>query len=958
MRFFTNKKIWSKVIIVLIFVLLLEFIVTKPTLAADDVIGFAGVLLSPILSLVVNLADGMMGIIHSSIMGADDVLIEIDLDSQWWEILGRIVCWVLAAAIAIIIIGTGVGGLIAALTTCVVVGVVGTSCWDMAGDALGITKVQTASYVQENLPSTLHLPAYTISPEEIFQGKVLLFSVDFFSDSNKEIKEATKDRKDKDGNTLNEYNQKIKDKDGNKIHKDADGNDIEENEIKSWEAAQEIDHYYYEDKDENGNSVQVTTSKQNMAQELKKVVSSWYNSLKNIALVAMLSILVYIGIRILLASIASEKAKYKQMLQDWLIGIILLVLMHYIMSFSVFIVGKIINIISTTVDENMYTSIIPNDSSQKLSKFVKQNGLGEYWISSKGEQDENVNDENGYLVYPSNLIGYARIRAELGNWGTEYIGWAICFIVLVMFTLFFIFTYLKRVLYMAFLTMIAPLVAVTYPIDKMNDGSAQGFNKWFKEYVFNLLIQPLHLLLYYMLLTSAFDLASQNIIYTLVALGFMIPAEKLLRSFFGFEKAQTPGMLAGPGGAALAMAAVNKLSNLGKGHGGKGNSKGEGKSGSDEEGNARTPRMNGNVDENAIFDEDNTNKNETLPDDNIDNETQNNSLLDAYDENYGTDEWDAQERDALARETSEEQGMKYSDDEYKQILKDSGYSDEEIAELMNANNQNIPNNLNNSTSDRIRKLPPETRQPKRKKKLKRRAARAIKAGGKYMYRAGKGTLKNAVKKAPKTAIRFAGKATGGIALGAVGLAAGIAAGDPSQAFNNALVAGGVGYSLGGNLADRVVALDEKTTNGYKAVKSNMRQYEDLAHDDYIKGKKKEYKEILIDNFGKKRVKEMYENGIMDKYIENKVDDVGDIITAEKMRESDPEMNLDRAILIAKSAKRVGDDYNTPKSKEWEGTFAEEYQQKLGANQTNANKAAKQTMSYIAKFNKTKKTIYK
>ena len=40
---------------------------------------------------------------------------------------------------------------------------------------------------------------------------------------------------------------------------------------------------------------------------------------------------------------------------------------------------------------------------------------------------------------------------------------------------------------MAFLTIIAPLVALTYPIDKINDGKAQAFNMWFKEYIFNLL---------------------------------------------------------------------------------------------------------------------------------------------------------------------------------------------------------------------------------------------------------------------------------------------------------------------------------------------------------------------------------------------------------------------------------------------------------------------------------------
>ena len=49
---------------------------------------------------------------------------------------------------------------------------------------------------------------------------------------------------------------------------------------------------------------------------------------------------------------------------------------------------------------------------------------------------------------------------------------------------------------MSFFTMIAPLVALTYPVDKVKDGKAQAFDMWFKEYIFNLLIQPMHLILY------------------------------------------------------------------------------------------------------------------------------------------------------------------------------------------------------------------------------------------------------------------------------------------------------------------------------------------------------------------------------------------------------------------------------------------------------------------------------
>ena len=116
---------------------------------------------------------------------------------------------------------------------------------------------------------------------------------------------------------------------------------------------------------------------------------------------------------------------------------------------------------------------------------------------------------------------------------------------------------------MAFLTMIAPLVALTYPIDKIRDGKAQAFEMWFKEYIGNLVIQPVHLILYTVLIGAAFDLASKNVLYTLVAIGFMLPAEKFVKRMFGLDRAQTPGTLGGALGAGIAMNAMNKLLHLG-----------------------------------------------------------------------------------------------------------------------------------------------------------------------------------------------------------------------------------------------------------------------------------------------------------------------------------------------------------------------------------------------------------
>lgn len=129
MKFFTNKSIWSKIIIVLIFVLLFEFVVTKPTLGADEVkdtLEFGGKLLGPILSLVVTIGDAIIATTQSALMGSPEALIPIDMELTFWQVLGAAVVWIVAAAVgAALIVLTG--GVIAGLLTAVVIGTYGSS---------------------------------------------------------------------------------------------------------------------------------------------------------------------------------------------------------------------------------------------------------------------------------------------------------------------------------------------------------------------------------------------------------------------------------------------------------------------------------------------------------------------------------------------------------------------------------------------------------------------------------------------------------------------------------------------------------------------------------------------------------------------------------------------------------------------------------------------------------------
>ena len=500
--------------------------------AKQSVAAQGGKLLQPIVDLLLTLGDGVMDVIQRAIVGTEGH-ITIDMTTTALTviigIIGILAGVLVIAAITALTLGAGalvssIGGVVGgALTAIGGSGIVTTviAIGTLAG-ALGAYNWAVDGLSSKFLPDITILPTYSVSPQEIFEGKLLIFDINFFNPKEVSI-----------------------------------GNE------------NGTEYYYYTD--ENGEEVR--TSKQSSSSQLSTVISKWYYTIRNIALVIMMLVLIYVGIRMMLCSIASEKSKYKKMLGDWVISMCLVFVLHYIMVFAVNVNENIVDMMKAATEKNMsvvYIDLNDMDSTKK-NLFID-------FINRNDPLKEYLSEDESAFIWPTNLVGRMRILCQLHNGSSEYVGYAIAYIVLVLYTIFFTFTYLKRVLYMAFLTVIAPLVAMTYSIDKISDGKAQAFNTWLKEYIFNLLIQPVHLLLYMLLISMAFDLAGENIIYTLVAIGFMMPAEKLIRSMFGFEKAKTPGFLGGATGAALTMSGIQSLARLaGKGPGAQGGNKSAGK---------------------------------------------------------------------------------------------------------------------------------------------------------------------------------------------------------------------------------------------------------------------------------------------------------------------------------------------------------------------------------------------
>ncbi len=221
---------------------------------------------------------------------------------------------------------------------------------------------------------------------------------------------------------------------------------------------------------------------------IRENIAIWYYILRIVSLAVMLIILIYLGIRIALSGIAEQKAAYKRMIIDWILGFALLFLMHYIM----FIVVQL--------NDNFVSMIAPSEED------VRQYGLYET-VRSKAYE----------------------IKASTGWAGT------IMYIVLVYYSIRFMFIYLKRLLHIIVLTVLSPIVAIGNAVEKINKkGKSKGdiYGNWLKDYIYTVAMQSIHAIIYTIFITTILEIMEQSltgILISFVFLNFMLKADKIMR---------------------------------------------------------------------------------------------------------------------------------------------------------------------------------------------------------------------------------------------------------------------------------------------------------------------------------------------------------------------------------------------------------------------------------------------
>lgn len=291
---------------------------------------------------------------------------------------------------------------------------------------------------------------------------------------------------------------------------------------------------------------------------MKPIVNEWYNVFMTVAILAYLVALLIIGVKIVMASTGESKAKYKEVFQAWVTGVIILFLFPYVMKYTVKLNNMLLEMIYTDIEDSggTYTPT-PQVSESTLDSISSSFGEGNFIASIRGSAFVATGTaREDMMLYIRELAG------NLGQMSLTFV-----YYVLLGELIVILVVYYKRVFMMAFLITIFPIVAMLYIVEKLSTGSSRALGTWTKEYVILILTQSFHAAVYVVVVNAGVKsyIKTDNWLFMLMCIIFLFQGEKILRSIFGMKSsANTIGDLAKAGLAGYGL--VKSVPGLFKGN--------------------------------------------------------------------------------------------------------------------------------------------------------------------------------------------------------------------------------------------------------------------------------------------------------------------------------------------------------------------------------------------------------
>ena len=232
-----------------------------------------------------------------------------------------------------------------------------------------------------------------------------------------------------------------------------------------------IDINFFEDSD----SVKEVQSKNSKALiiQIRDKVKIWYVMFRNISIMVMVIILLYLAIRMLIdiyitGTDPSKKARYQQMLIGWLKSLAILIVMHMIIYVVIAINSEVVKTaegIASLKDENRL---------QNLNVILLQRAL----------------DIRFSISFPATLL----------------------YILVTILTIKYFFVYLKRFLLIMILIITGPFITIKAAYESAGKTASKSYQKWFYDLTINVFEQSVHAIFYAIFIRLFFEESLKSII--------------------------------------------------------------------------------------------------------------------------------------------------------------------------------------------------------------------------------------------------------------------------------------------------------------------------------------------------------------------------------------------------------------------------------------------------------------
>ena len=269
------------------------------------------------------------------------------------------------------------------------------------------------------------------------------------------------------------------------------------------------------------------------------IIAQLYNSFDTIAISLFVLCAMVVAIKMVLSSVAAQKAAAKNALKYWITGIVLLFLMRVIIAgileFNELIVSNL-----SSIAGNIEFNI-------DVTQFAGENMGILDWI---GGLFNGQTIRRGLIALGGKLTGNMVVPGYTGmltyfsvrGWVAQDLFDVILFFVIFGQSITLLIAYGKRLMYVILLGIAAPMVVVVDTLNKITKGSSNILNSWFKEFISAVFMQSFHAVMLVVILkmiegivkAGGIEPALVGIICLALNTG-LIKFEKFYKQLFGLQ---------------------------------------------------------------------------------------------------------------------------------------------------------------------------------------------------------------------------------------------------------------------------------------------------------------------------------------------------------------------------------------------------------------------------------------